>query len=240
MKFENARCFLVLAGFVLLSWTSPVDGDDASSLNKQMEEWWVDLAKSEPDASRALLKFAFKFEKSIPFLKEKLKPLKIEAAEARQLIQKLGDSKEEVWKPAYEKLEYFDPRLAIDLETLMDETKDKLTRSRLVALLSGRLPHLYEGKEVTLRPLGNGEGYNFFDGRGSWWAEHRVAMLRSDQGWGNPKMMWIRAVRAINLLDQIGSTEAMDVIRFMATGHPDAEPTVIAKARLAAKELKKP
>ena len=34
-------------------------------------------------------------------------------------------------------MEYFDPRLAIDLPTLMDDVTDRVPRARLVALLSG-------------------------------------------------------------------------------------------------------
>lgn len=237
------RMFAFSLSLSILIQVGALSADDSPAANperKQMELWWIDLAQHEPVASQALLKFAFKFEKSIPFLKEKMKPFKIDAAEVRVLLKKLESDDEAVWKPAYEDLQYFDPRLAIELEPLMKEVGQRQARGRLTAILSGdRKPESLEGKDITLRPLGNGEGYNFFDGQGSWWAEHLVERLNASH-WGNKKMMWTRALRAINLLDQIGSADALAILTTMTTGHPDAEPTRVAKERLAARQGKKP
>jgi hypothetical protein len=86
------------------------------------------------------------------------------------------------------------------------------------------------GKQITLRRLDGGEGFNFV-GEGSWWAEHQVRRLNSI-GWINTKKKWTRSVRAIALLEDIGSTEAIAILKDMAGGHAEAQPTREAKEAL--------
>ena len=131
--------------------------DDAGA----MEAWWTDLEKWETDATRALLNMADRREEAVAFLKAKMKPLKITAAEVRALLLKLGNDSDKVWKPAFEELEYFDPRLAIDLETLMDRYKEAPGRQRMVEVLSGREAGKLAGLAVELHRLGRADGFNF-------------------------------------------------------------------------------
>ena len=170
---------------------------------------------------------------TVNFLKAKMKPLKISAAEVRALILKLGNDNEKVWKPAFEEMEYFDPRLAIDLETLMDRYKEAPGRQRMVEVMSGREAGQLAGKTVILRGV-RGDGFNFFaqPNFGSWWAEHKVERINNPEGWGNPKKKWTRAVRAIVLLEHFGTPGAVAVLKDMATGHPDAQPTRVARDAL--------
>lgn len=205
----------------------PTDGRAA------MEAWWADLEMDETAATRALLNLADRRDEAVAFLRAKMKPLKISAGEARALLLKLGNEDEKVWKPAREELEYFDPRLAIDLETLMDRYKESPVRQRMVEVLSDRPAGLLAGKEVTLRRLSRGDGFNFFaqPNAGSWWAEHKVDRLNGTRG-GNPKKKWTRAVRAIVLLEHIGTPGAVAILEDMAAGHPDAQPTRVARDAL--------
>jgi hypothetical protein len=83
---------------------------------------------------------------------------------------------------------------------------------------------------VTLRKTGD-DSYNFSSGNGSWWAEHKIERLKN-QGWGNPKKKWTRALRAISLLEFFGTPEAIAILEDMATGHRDAHPTIVAKESL--------
>jgi hypothetical protein len=210
--------------------TGPATVDPA-----QLESWWNDLQKPEPESSRALLRFSGNPDATVAFFKDKLKPLTIDADRVHALIDKLGSDDEAVWRPAFEELEYFDPRLAIDLETLMKETTKSPTRERLVTILSGRpieSVKALEGKKVELRatgPAGSGD-FNFTADRGSWWAEGNVARLNQG-GWGN-KSQWTRAVRAITLLAYFGTPNAVAILKDMSTGNPDAQPTKAAKEAL--------
>jgi hypothetical protein len=196
----------------------------------QLESLWLELEKTEGEASRALLKLSTQPKETVAFLKKKMLSLKIEPARVRTLLVNLGSDQEVTWKAAFEELEYFDPRLAIDLETVMNEITESPARQRLVEVLSGRNAGSLAGKQITLRRLGNGNGYNFF-AEGSWWAEHQVARLNANS-WGNTRKKWTRAVRAIVLLEHIGTPDAVSILQSMRSGHPDAQPTRAARESL--------
>jgi hypothetical protein len=129
-------------------------------------------------------------------------------------------------------LEYFDPQLAIELQTLMDRHTDSPTRQRMVEVMSGRQAGQLAGKAVSLRPV-NPDGFNFFaqPNFGSWWAEHKIERINWDSR-RNFKKKWTRAVRAIVLLEHFGSPAAVDILKDMATGHPNAQPTKVAQEAL--------
>ena len=141
-----------------------------------------------------------------------MKPLTISSGQVKALLLKLGNDNESVWKPAFEELEYFDPRLAIDLQTLMDRYTESPARQRMVEIMSGREADSLKGKNVQLRKFGGPDDFNFFaQNEGSWWAENRVERINSEY-WGDTKKKWTRAVRAIVLLEHIGTPDAV--------GHP--------------------
>lgn len=191
---------------------------------------WRDLEKAEPESTRALLQLSRDRVATIALLRGELKPLKLTGDRMKDLLVQLSSEDEKTWKAAFEELEYFDPRLALDLPTLMDVVQATPVRQRLTEILSGRPAGSLAEKEITLRKAGD-DGYNFFDGRGSWWAEHKLERLKG-QGWGNPKKKWTRALRAISLLEFFGTPEAIAILEDLATGHPEAHPTVAAKESL--------
>ena len=194
----------------------------------ELKALWSDLYADDPAASNAVLKLYKNADAAVPFLKEKLLPLRLDADECRSLLKELGSKDEKVWKAAWEKLDYLDPRLAIDLKTLMDEVTEVPARTRMVELCSQRPADSLAGKDVILRPAG--DGFNFFDGRGSWWAEHRVERIGA-HSWDR-KMAWTRAARAVAILEQINTPEAVKVLKQLAEGNPDAQPTKAAKDSL--------
>jgi hypothetical protein len=192
---------------------------------KTMEAWWVELEKNEPESSRALLNLAERRDDAVAFLKGKMKPLILAGERLDALLEKLGSADETEWKPAFEEMEYFDPRLAVDLETLMDVVGDTPRRQRMVAVMSGRDPAGLEGRQVELRKVGQGGGHNFLSRPGgSWWAEIDVSKINSSPG-NNPKKKWTRAVRAIVILEHLGTPDAIAILKEMAGGHRLAQPT---------------
>jgi hypothetical protein len=204
---------------------------------KELEDLWADLAGDEITASRALLKLADRPTEAVALCAEKLKALTIDEKGVRALLADLGDEEEQTWKSAVEKLEYFDPRLAIDLPTLMDAVTDRVPRARLVAILSGDRPADRLVQDKTPITLGRsvektGEVYYNFRQGGSWWAEYRVDRINVGT-WGNKRKYWTRAVRAVALLEHVNTPAAVAVLKELATGHQDAQPTKVAKEALA-------
>jgi hypothetical protein len=219
---------------VLIALSSSFGAEPATTDLKRMEDWWVELEKGDTAATRALLKLSARPKETVAFLKIKLKPLTISSAQVKALLLKLGNANESVWKPAFEEIEYFDPRLAIDLKTLMDRYTETPARQRMVEVLSGREAGSLKDKNIQLRKFGGPDDFNFFaENEGSWWAEVRVDRI-SSLHWGTVKKKWTRAVRAIVLLEHIGTPDAAAILKNMATGHPDAYPTKVAKDSLKA------
>ncbi len=222
----------VLALFASMLVPSLSQADDAPKKaresRQELEALWSDLYTDDPAAAIAVIKLYKYGDAAVPFLKEKLQPLKLDADQCRKLLRELGSPDEKVWKPAWEKLDYLDPRLAIDLKTLMDEVTDAPARTRMVELCSDRKADSLAGEDVGLRPVRD-EGFNFF-ARGSWWAEHRVERIGT-YPW-QPKRAWTRAARSVAILEQIGTQDAAKVLQQLASGHPDAFPTKAAKESL--------
>jgi len=222
---------------VLVIAASAVGAPPGTLPSHDLQGWWADLQEGEPKASRALLNFSsIPPEECVAFMKKRLRPLKLETDDLNVLLSVLGSDKESEWKPAFEQLEYFDPRLAMDLQALMDGVTDYPARSRLVEILCDYPAGTFKGKKIELRHFCNEPelSYNFFADKSSWWAENKVERLGSTS-WGKGKKKWERAVRAIVLLKHIGTPGAISIVQDMTTGHPEAMPTKLAKETLAGK-----
>ena len=100
------------------------EGKKVALADDELKALWADLYGEDPAASAAVIRLYKNADAAVPFLKEKLPPLTLDADECRSLLTELGSKDEKVWKPAWEKLDYLDPRLAIDLKTLMEEVKE--------------------------------------------------------------------------------------------------------------------
>ncbi len=227
---------LVMAALGTLSASPPAD-EPVTADTKQLEAWWADLEQGETPATRALLKLADRPKEAVAFLKTKLKPLTVSSGQVKGLLLKLGNDNEAVWKPAFEELDYFDPRLAIDLETLMERYTEYPLRQRLVEVLSGYAPDTLKSRE-DLKIRSVGAGFNFTGktarGVGSWWAEHRVERINAGDPRRDIKKKWTRAVRAIVLLEHLHTPVAVAILKDMAGGHPEAYPTKVAQQALEA------
>jgi hypothetical protein len=214
--------------FASAAVAAPVPVDQAAK-QKELEGLWAELYKDEPAASTALLKLFKQPEHAVPFLKAKLRPLKLDADECNRLLKELGSDDEKTWKAAWDELDYLDPRLATDLQTLMKQMTENPAHSRMVELLSDRKADSMAGQTITLAPVGN-DGFNFRSNNGSWWAEHKIERIGGS--FWNPKKAWVRAARGVAILEQLGTPDAAKVLEQLADGHADAFPTKAAKDSL--------
>ena len=190
-----------------------------------MEQNWLDLEKQELEATPALLRMAASPKESIAFLKTKLKPLKIDAEGITQLLVKLDSEDEKVWKAAFEELEYYDPRLAIDVKTLADNVTSKPLRQRMMEVLAGQTPGAFGEQEMNLRDNG-ADNFTLMAANSGWWLPGSIANLNVNQ----QKKKWLRATRAVMLLEYLNTPETLAMLQEMAGGHPEAMPTVAAVA----------
>ena len=210
---------------------------------QRLETLWDDMLKVEPVATRAVLTMAKSQDDTIVFLIDKLKPLTLTQDRLTTLIQQLSSKDDREWRNAVGELEYYDPRLAMNVEELLalDSVQSYPVRHRLVDILSDRpVEQEYSAttrafKFLKIRPVGD-EGFNFCGGDKeeacgtSWWAEHKLDRL--NVGFSNSKNKWTRKVRSLAILQSFDSPKAIAIIKTIASGHPDAQPTKIASEKL--------
>ncbi len=236
---------------------APVPMESVEVRNKKLEELWTLLLPyDESVSSRALLELSVRPKADVVrFLGEKLKPIKITKDKLEKLIAELGDENGEVADAAYIELGYFDPRLELDLETIMKTATSKRQKQRIVALMFS-LPLEEANKYVWCDVK-----YNVINNPAAAAVEDRVQhgfLLNNDPNkpagfqteldrMGNPGGMfrfipstlsklrlsqWNRATRAIMVLELLRTPDAITVLESMATGHPDASPTKAATEAL--------
>lgn len=197
-----------------------------------MDALWDDLAGDEQTATRAVLALSARPGDAVSFLATRLRPLRLAREQAERWLADLTSPDAAVWRPVVDEMLYLDPRLAVGLKELMTNVTDADARRRLVAVLQDHGdPDHYADRTIELRGFWDeDDGYNFAviepsGARYTTWAEHRVDRICHHS--------WVRAVRAVVLLEHIGTPDAVAVLKDMATGHPDAWPTKAAQEALA-------
>lgn len=215
----------MISAFLLMSWVTaePVPTTNAAALKKEQEQCWAELDRNDfPLVLKATLRLSVHPKETVQFLNVKMMPLKIEKDEAKKRIRDLDSDDENIWKPAFEKLAYYDPRLAMSVKDAYETVSTGPGQKRLMAIFAGQQADHYEGQSIRLKS--EDELFAYFQSGGHGWGVfQKVDMLT---------MRWIRLNRSITLLEHIGSTEAIDVLKKMSKGHIDAVPTKAAKAAL--------
>lgn len=223
--------------------------------HRHLSQLWADLLGGEPISTKAVLKLSKYPDLTTEFFASKLSPLKITTQELLGAITELGSDDDKQWRVAYQHLSYFDPRLAMGLEELLslDTVQTYPARHRLVDLISGlsvddpRSAIRQRYKVIKLVKVVGPDGEDFFNFCGgdtentcrvNWWAEPRLERLYVWPMNEGTKTEWTRITRALALLESIDSPKAREIIRSVASGHPGAQPTKIARAILSAQSKK--
>jgi hypothetical protein len=220
---------LLVAILVFIGVSHALAHSRASKIEtKELDKSWQDLLSvNEHTAGRALLKLANSADATVRYMKKALSPVTLSKERAKQLIKRLTSDDEKMARAAYDELMYFDPRLAL----LDNELREELVgpSSSLLASILCELPVDWNWSEHWHWYSPDNEVYRFNDGE---IRNRDVAIHVRNIGQQGVKSSWVRAVRAIALLESIGTPDAITILRNMATGHPDATPTKAAKAAL--------
>ena len=228
---------------------APVPVPSVEVKTKKLEELWKLLgAHDEAVSARALLELSSRPKASVvAFFAEKLKPLKLTEERAKKLVADLGEEKEGVAEAAFKEMQYFDPRLVLEVGDMLQNLPDGLHRQRLAALLSNRSIDGYVGYKIEYssaaaqKAVNGGEPAvgNFHiedlpgNPRGKM-AKYATAVAEtpaelSQYQWSTE---WGRSTRAVMILEHLGTPDAVKVLETMATGHKDASPTRAATEAL--------
>ncbi len=192
-------------------------------------------------------------EQAVAFLKFRLKPLRLSRKEGEAILARLFSADAKSWRGAFRELQTVDIRLAMSMDEACALARTADDRGRLV--LAQTIWDVEVGGDFEPDDRFQFVDYEYRDwpvqlGRVSGW--HTTELKRPDipaedfpKGFrlggvahlGNTLRessgrRWDREKSAIHILDAIGSESALALITDMATGHPDAAPTRVAKAVL--------
>ena len=194
----------------------------------------------------------------VAFLKSKLAPLKLDKKRADELVAKLFGDKEAEWKGAVAEFAKVDIRLAYPVQDAWNlaRTNDQRTKMAMVLLFDGAkdcedlryfdVEQLPAVPRAQIPPDGverSGLSFKLIRNEGApaeMIERHKNHPIKKYALGGLADLnehLWHSHASAIHLLDAIGSPEALAHIKDMATGHPDASPTRVAKDVLKRRKL---
>ena len=197
---------------------------------------WADLASpDEVKATRAMLGLAATPKETIALLKERLQPVKADSKRVEQLVGQLKSSNFTVRGQAMAELEYLGKYIKADLEKMQKGNTDAEVGARIKQLLD-KMPK--EQKAAASMPLKARPGSSISVSNSNGQIRILIDGVPLDltpqaaplpQG---PSPLWVRAVRAVTVLEHLGTPEAQQILQAIAGGEVDALPTMAAQEAL--------
>jgi hypothetical protein len=229
--FKSMLLGLLAAGAVLAA--APPDTPDTKKGTTRLESLWSDLGSSdESRASRALLTLASTPKETTALLKERLKPVKVDAAQVKKWLKQLDDEEFDKRESATRELEYLDRFVKSHLEKALESETSSEVKKRINDLLK-RLPGAEKEKipqlagrnvQVSTR---NGQIEIVIDGK-----KLDLAAMAKQAPAPAPNSQWVRAARAVALLESLATAESKAILKTLADGESGARPTDEAKSAL--------
>jgi RNA polymerase sigma factor (sigma-70 family) len=225
----------------------------AAEAKPKVETLWGDLlTTNESKIVRTVLALSSTPKETVAFFKENLRPVKIDAKRVDQLIADLDSSEFAARHKAEEQLEYLGKYVRPQLRKALAD-KPSLDVSKRIDALMKRVPYdpMDEAEDLLaelkkdpknktvrdklIKALGGATGSDM--GLVYRQANANVgfgtqAMPGPTPAPAGPSPLWLRAKRAIMVLEHIATPEARDLLKALADGEPDALPTKEAKAAL--------
>lgn len=210
-----------------------------------VENFWADLASTdEARASRALLALAARPKESAAFLRGRLRAVKADPVLLKKLVAQLDDAEFAVRETASKKLaaeaEYLGKFARPFLEEALKNKDLSLEVKRRLEDVRGQIPA--EAKEearpaAPVLPRRGGRNISVTSGPGG----TRIIIdgqvidptaMMTPPAPPRPNTQWLRAVRAVALLETLATPEARTLLEHLAGGESEAPPTQEAKAAL--------
>ncbi len=207
---------------------------------------WQDLLSAdEAKAARAVCLFASQPKAGVEFLTAKLAPLKAEPKRVAQLVADLGSKDFPTRDGATQELEYLGKFAKAELHAAQKEVTNAEAKERLTKLV-GKIA-AYELSEsakdaVPEKPViagrsvsvsNNGNGIQIvIDGKPLVLTPKVIEKLP-------PPPTWVRAGRAIGVLEFLATPEAVKHLEALSLGDDNAPPTKLAQDALARLKRKK-
>ena len=171
--------------------------------------------------------------RTVDFLEKELVPVKCTKAEIEKWLEDLNTGDEETQKKAIAKLNYFHPSLYLTPKEIVATTTTEHSQRFMYAIWLGCSPSLTDiaptSHSLTIR-LGRsviGEEFVFETSRPDGGRGTTHLQLAQPRDLEIP--LWFGSTKAVYLLSLINSKKCTSLIYAMAEGHPDAEPTRVAK-----------
>jgi hypothetical protein len=196
----------------------------------RLDALWADLASpDEAKATRAALALAASKE-AVPFLKDRLKPVKADSKHVAQLIEQLDSEEFARREQAADELNYLGKFIKADLEKALAAKPSAEVKKRVQGMLdriAGEAAVPGAPPAITGRSVGvsnnNGKITIIVDGK---------PLDLTPPAAPTPRMGWVRAARAAAVLEFVGTPEARKVLEGLADGESEATPTKAAKESL--------
>lgn len=222
----------------------PVDSRMAAGLH-MLHYWQPD--RREPLNPADLAAFVTHPEQAVAFLKTKLRPIKMTRAEAEALLDRLFGDDPQAVRAALRQFQRTDIRATMTLQEAWAVASSPDHRGRLVHAISGWHRDLsgdfpIDDETDKLLDYELRKQPDNYKVRGwSAFAVERLGATEKSRFVGTGYMLgntlkdayrngrWDLEASGLHILDVIGTDAAVAVIKDVASGHPDAHPTIAAK-----------
>jgi RNA polymerase sigma factor (sigma-70 family) len=211
------------------------------------QKLWEALASNDDaEFSRALLRLAASPKETVAFLKDRVKPVAVDAARVEQLLKEMDSKDFPVRTRAEEELEYLGKFAKPLLDKALKEDRPLEVKKRVQDLVA-KLPKDKEDEKKDPAAAGINLGgvvnqnvaIQIRNVNGKQMIRKIVNGVVVDDDANaaplaplGPSPLWLRAVRVAALLEVIGTPEARQVLENLGKGEAEALPTKAAKEAL--------
>jgi hypothetical protein len=217
----------------------------AAEVPPDLERHWKELtSRDETRAALAVLALSRTPEATVAFLERTLHPVKADPKRVARLIAELDGDTFTGRQKAREELEYLGKYIKDDLKKALEKVKGAEAKRHLEELLA-RMPKPPKKpeKRPAMRP-GRGFRVQITTIGGKQTVLINGVPVDLDPPppvivRGGPPLLWLRAARAVAVLEHVGTDRARKVLEALASGEPDALPTKRAREALARMNGKK-